>query len=102
MWKFSRHFCFVQISTGLLRLVDVVGTRLSLETMESVPRFREWVIELQRLLWLYNPILHRQALLTVAADEFRVWLGGYGYDAALSRQRSLLSSRCSALLSSHA
>ena len=62
--------------------------------MESAPRFREWVIELQRLLWLYNPILHQQALLTVAADEFRVWLGGYGYDAALSRQRSLLSSRC--------
>ena len=53
--------------------------------MESAPRFREWVIELQRLLWLYNPILHQQALLTVAADEFRVWLGGYGYDAALSR-----------------
>lgn len=53
--------------------------------MESAPRFREWVIELQRLLWLYNPILHRQALLAVVSDEFRVWLGGYGYDAALSR-----------------
>ena len=70
--------------------------------MESAPRFSQWLIELQRFLWLCSPILHRQAVLAVVADEFRAWLGGYGYDAALSRQHPLFSSRCSALLSSHA
>ena len=68
--------------------------------MKSAPRFREWVIELQRLLWLYNPILHRQALLAVVADEFRVWLGGYGYAVRLPSAVSALSSHPTAPLSS--
>ena len=45
--------------------------------------------ELQRLLWMYSPILDRQALLQLL--QMKSMLGSEGTDAALRRLRSLLS-----------
>ena len=54
------------------------------------------MVELQRLLWLYSPILDRQALLQLLQMNFA--LGFVGANAAHCRLRSLLLSDCSSPL----
>ena len=54
------------------------------------------MVELQRLLWLYSPILDRQALLKLL--QMNSVRGSVGTDAALNRLRSLISMLLSPLL----
>ena len=54
------------------------------------------MVELQRLLWLYSPILDRQALLQLL--QMNSVRGSVGTDAALSRLRSLIPMLLSPLL----
>ena len=54
------------------------------------------MVELQRLLWLYSPILDRQALLQLL--QMNSVRGSVGTDAALSRLRSLIPMLLSHLL----
>ena len=74
-----------------------VAVRLSQETMELCAII-QFVVELQRLLWLYSPILDRQALLQLL--QVKAAHGSEGRESTLCRLRFLLSSHCCCLNSS--